>query len=115
MNASFLELKKSYLFIEIGKRIREYIAAHPDNKIIRMGIGDVTQPLVPVVVEAMQKAAESNKGAMYAIIGKTVEEIEKLLTGADYSVQGLRAALSGVITDEYFSGLSTDELISALI
>ena len=52
MNASFLELKKSYLFIEIGKRIREYIASHPDNKIIRMGIGDVTQPLVPVVVEA---------------------------------------------------------------
>ena len=58
MNASFLELKKSYLFIEIGKRIREYIAAHPDNKIIRMGIGDVTQPLVPVVVEAMKKAAD---------------------------------------------------------
>ena len=58
MNASFLELKKSYLFIEIGKRIREYIASHPDNKIIRMGIGDVTQPLVPVVVEAMKKAAD---------------------------------------------------------
>ena len=56
MNASFLELKKSYLFIEIGKRVREYIAAHPDNKIIRMGIGDVTQPLAPVVVEAMEKA-----------------------------------------------------------
>ena len=58
MNASFLELKKSYLFIEIGKRIREYVASHPDNKIIRMGIGDVTQPLVPVVVEAMKKAAD---------------------------------------------------------
>ena len=58
MNASFLELKKSYLFIEIGKRIREYIASHPDNKIIRMGIGDVTQPLVPVVVEARKKAAD---------------------------------------------------------
>ncbi len=58
MNPSFLALKKSYLFIEIGKRVREYIAAHPDNKIIRMGIGDVTQPLVPVVVEAMKKAAD---------------------------------------------------------
>lgn len=58
MNPSFLDLKKSYLFIEIGKRVREYIAAHPDNKIIRMGIGDVTQPLVPVVVEAMKKAAD---------------------------------------------------------
>ena len=58
MNESFLSLKKSYLFIEIGKRVREYIAAHPDNKIIRMGIGDVTQPLVPAVVEAMKKAAD---------------------------------------------------------
>lgn len=58
MNASFLFLKKSYLFIEIGKRVRDYIQAHPDNKIIRMGIGDVTQPLVPVVVEAMKKAAD---------------------------------------------------------
>ena len=48
MNPGFLNLKKSYLFIEIGKRVREYIAAHPDNKIIKMGIGDVTQPLAPV-------------------------------------------------------------------
>ena len=53
MNPGFLNLKKSYLFIEIGKRVREYIAAHPDNKIIKMGIGDVTQPLAPVVVAAM--------------------------------------------------------------
>lgn len=45
-------------FIEIGKRVREYIAAHPDNKIIKMGIGDVTQPLAPVVVAAMKKAAD---------------------------------------------------------
>ncbi len=58
MNAGFLNLKKSYLFIEIGKRVREYIEAHPDNKVIRMGIGDVTQPLAPVVVEAMKKAAD---------------------------------------------------------
>ena len=58
MNPGFLNLKKSYLFIEIGKRVREYIAAHPDNKIIKMGIGDVTQPLAPVVVAAMKKAAD---------------------------------------------------------
>ena len=58
MNEGFLNLKKSYLFIEIGKRVREYIEAHPDNKVIRMGIGDVTQPLAPVVVDAMKKAAD---------------------------------------------------------
>lgn len=58
MNPGFLNLKKSYLFIEIGRRVKEYMSAHPDNKVIRMGIGDVTQPLAPVVVEAMKKAAD---------------------------------------------------------
>lgn len=58
MNANFLNLKENYLFKEISKQVSAYTAAHPDNKIIKMGIGDVTLPLAPVVVEAMKKAAE---------------------------------------------------------
>ncbi len=58
INENFFSLKKNYLFIEIAKRVRAYTEAHPDAKIIRMGIGDVTQPLAPVVVEAMVKAAK---------------------------------------------------------
>ena len=58
MNANFLNLKENYLFKEISKQVNAYIAAHPNNKIIKMGIGDVTLPLAPVVVEAMKKAAE---------------------------------------------------------
>ncbi len=58
MNANFLNLKENYLFKEISKQVNAYTAAHPDNKIIRMGIGDVTLPLAPTVVEAMKKAAE---------------------------------------------------------
>lgn len=58
MNANFLNLKENYLFKEISKQVNAYTAAHPDNKIIRMGIGDVTLPLAPVVTEAMKKAAE---------------------------------------------------------
>ncbi|MCL2696748.1 MAG: LL-diaminopimelate aminotransferase [Oscillospiraceae bacterium] len=57
INKGFLNLKENYLFIEIGRKIREYVEANPDKPIIRMGIGDVTQPLAPCVVEAMQKAA----------------------------------------------------------
>ena len=72
MNENFLNLKKSYLFIEIGKRVREYIAAHPDNKIIRMGIGDVTLPLVPAVVDAMKKASE---GELKGILGYTEDAV----------------------------------------
>ena len=57
MNPNFLNLKENYLFREISRHVSEYTAAHPDNKLIRMGIGDVTRPLAPVVVEAMEKAA----------------------------------------------------------
>lgn len=58
MNANFLNLKENYLFKEISKQVNAYTSAHPDNKIIKMGIGDVTLPLAPVVTEAMKKAAE---------------------------------------------------------
>lgn len=56
LNENFFKLKKNYLFIDIAKRIKAYTAEHPDAKLIRMGIGDVTRPLAPVVVEAMEKA-----------------------------------------------------------
>ena len=45
LNENFFNLKKNYLFIDIGKRVKAYTAAHPEAKLIRMGIGDVTQPL----------------------------------------------------------------------
>lgn len=56
INENFLQVKESYLFSEIGKRVREYAEAHPDRKIIRLGIGDVTLPLTPSVIAAMEKA-----------------------------------------------------------
>jgi LL-diaminopimelate aminotransferase len=56
MNENFLNLKQNYLFIEIGKRVREFVEANPNAPLIRMGIGDVTLPLSPAVVEAGKKA-----------------------------------------------------------
>ena len=58
LNENFFNLKKNYLFIDIGKRVKAYTAAHPEAKLIRMGIGDVTQPLAPAVVDAMVKASK---------------------------------------------------------
>ena len=55
-NTNFGNIKESYLFSEIGKRLRAYQAENPDKRLIRMGIGDVTLPLPSVVVEAMGKA-----------------------------------------------------------
>ena len=58
INENFLKLPGNYLFSEIAKRVGAYGAAHPDVNIIRMGIGDVTRPLVPAVTEAMHKAVD---------------------------------------------------------
>ena len=56
INERFLELKDSYLFAKVGQKTAEYRAKHPEKKVIRLSIGDVTRPLAPVVVRAMQKA-----------------------------------------------------------
>lgn len=58
VNENFLEVKQSYLFSEIAKRIEEYKAKNPNSDIIKLGIGDVTLPLVPKVIEAMHKAVD---------------------------------------------------------
>ncbi len=58
INQNFLKLPKSYLFADIARRVADYTAANPDKSIIRLGIGDVTKPLAPAVVEAMKKACD---------------------------------------------------------
>ena len=58
INEHFLKLESSYLFSDIAKKINTFKVTHPKEKIIRMGIGDVTQPLAPAVIEAMHKAVD---------------------------------------------------------
>ena len=58
MNRHYDELKASYLFVEINHKIAAFQETHPDQEIIRLGIGDVTQPLAKCVVEAMHAAVD---------------------------------------------------------
>ena len=58
INDNYLKLKAGYLFPEIGRRVKAFAAEHPQAKIIRMGIGDVTEPLVPAIIAAMHKAVD---------------------------------------------------------
>ncbi|WP_217959106.1 LL-diaminopimelate aminotransferase [Acutalibacter muris] len=58
LNGNFQNLEQSYLFVTIAKKVNEFTESHPDNQLIRMGIGDVTLPLAPVVIEAMHKATD---------------------------------------------------------
>ena len=58
INENFLNLQESYLFSTIAKKVNEYSKKNPDKRIIKLGIGDVTRPIVPACVEAMHKAID---------------------------------------------------------
>ena len=58
VNENYLKLPGSYLFSTIGKKVSAYCQANPDRKIIRLGIGDVTQPLAPAIIKAMHEAVD---------------------------------------------------------
>lgn len=102
LNENFSRLKKNYLFIEIAKRIKAYSEAHPEEakRLIRMGIGDVTRPLAPTVVEAMQKACAEmgvketfrgyeDSGAGYDFLKNAVSDYYKSF-GADVAPDEIR-------------------------
>ena len=61
VNNNFDNLVPNYLFADIARKTNEFAAAHPEKEIIKLGIGDVTLPLAPIVVEAMQKGCEDLK------------------------------------------------------
>ncbi|GHT67812.1 LL-diaminopimelate aminotransferase [Bacteroidia bacterium] len=63
VNENFLKLPGNYLFAEIANRVNAYKAANPTAKVISLGIGDVTQPLAPAVIAAMQKATQEMAAA----------------------------------------------------
>ncbi len=58
VNPNFEKLPGNYLFAEVARRVKAYSAAHPEADILKLGIGDVTQPLAPCVVAALKKAAD---------------------------------------------------------
>ena len=58
VNENYFNLEESYLFSTIAKKVNEYQIKNPNKKVIKLGIGDVTLPLIPEVVKAMKKAIE---------------------------------------------------------
>lgn len=63
VNQDYLKLPGSYLFSTTGRKIREYQAAHPDQKVIKLSIGDVTQPLAPAIIDALHGAVDEMAAA----------------------------------------------------
>ncbi|MCR5216915.1 MAG: LL-diaminopimelate aminotransferase [Lachnospiraceae bacterium] len=59
LNEHYLEIKETYLFAEVAHRVAEYTKNHPDKPVIRLGIGDVTRPLAPEVIEGLHQGVDA--------------------------------------------------------
>ena len=92
VNQNYLKLPGSYLFSEVARRISVYSAAHPEAKITKLSIGDVTRPLVPAVVEAMHKAV-TEMGTYEGFHGYGPEQgydfLREAIAQHDYAARGV--------------------------
>jgi len=104
INEHFLKLRAGYLFPEIGRRVRLFKQEHPQAKVISMGIGDVTQPLAPAVIEAMHKAVdemgrkETFRG--YEDSGVGYEFLRRAIVENDFAPRGVSIDLDEVFVSD---------------
>jgi LL-diaminopimelate aminotransferase len=91
-NTHYLNLEKNYLFKEISDRAEAYLAAHPGQQLLRMGVGDVTRPLPQTVVQAMQQAAgELGRAETFRGYGpeEGYEWLRQCIIDHDYAPRGI--------------------------
>ncbi|MEG1473347.1 MAG: LL-diaminopimelate aminotransferase [Christensenella sp.] len=103
VNDNFTRLQGSYLFSEIAHRLSDYTAAHPDEEIIRLGIGDVTRPLAPAVLRAIESATTEMADAK-TFMGYGPEQGYEFLRSAicehDYAARGVKLGLDEIFVSD---------------
>lgn len=102
INQEFLKIPSSYLFSEIASRVDKYQKSHPDQQLLRLGIGDVTLPLAPAVVEALHAAvAEQANAATFRGYGpeRGYEFLREAVAVNEYETIGVN-----VTAEEIFIG-----------
>ena len=103
INTNLATLPAGYLFAEIAKRVKEYAAKNPDADILRLGIGDVTRPLVPAVVDAL-KAAADEMGTAKGFHGYGpdfgYDFLINAIIDADYTARGVNIAFDEVFVSD---------------
>lgn len=108
VNENFLKLPGSYLFVTIAKKVDALAQAHPEAKIIRLGIGDVTRPLAPAVIQAMHKAVDEMAHAgTFRGYGpeQGYEFLRQAIIDGDYKKRGIDLDLDEVFVGD---GAKTD-------
>jgi LL-diaminopimelate aminotransferase len=104
INENFLKLRAGYLFPEIGRRVRVFKQQHPQARVISMGIGDVTQPLAPAVIEAMHRAVEEmgrqETFRGYDDTGVGYEFLRRAIIDNDFSARGVSIELDEVFVSD---------------
>lgn len=93
INENYSKLKASYLFSDIAKRVTAFTQAHPDKAVIRLGIGDVTEPLPPVCIEALHAATdEMSKRATFKGYGpeQGYAFLREAIAQNDYQARGAK-------------------------
>jgi len=91
INENYTKLKASYLFADIARRVGAYASAHPDKAVIRLGIGDVTEPLPAACVEALDAGAdEMSRRETFRGYGpeQGYSFLRELVAGRDYADRG---------------------------
>lgn len=100
INENYLKLPGSYLFSAIGKKVAAYENGHPEKSIIRLGIGDVTQPLAPAVIKALHRAVDE-MGAVETFRGYAPDQgyefLRSVIAREDYQKRGAQ-----ITEDEIF-------------
>lgn len=103
INTNFGKLPGSYLFSEIARRVEVYTQENPDKKLIKLGIGDVTRPLAPAVIQAMHKAVEE-MGTVQGFRGYGPEQGYEFLREAiarhDYQDRGVDIAAGEIFVSD---------------
>ena len=103
INENFLELQDSYLFSTIAKKIDEFTKNNPDKEIIRLGIGDVTKPIVPACVDALVKASKEI-GTSEGFKGYGPEQgydfLRKAIVKNDYNSRGINISENEIFVSD---------------
>ena len=102
-NGYYSQLHGNYLFYEVGKRAAAFAAAHPKAELIRMGIGDVTRPLVPAVVEALHKAVDDmSRAETFHGYGPDFgyEFLRQAILNRDYTARGVSLELDEIFVSD---------------